>query len=553
VKCLIFKEEMLYLISFLFFLHASKADNLHEATVYLRAWHESDALMIQGLNRSLYERALHLEEATPHTLPVSLHREDGRHMGGLLLRRNTHIEHPLTISYGNKQEHGSLVPEGSAFYQDTLSESTLGLRIKEGQRHFSGKLSLNGAEYELQSQVEKYNKPQPRGFENHIPHCLRRINDDEKISQFEEDIIDQASEKVNTAGDDGDDVIDKRSSPDYHLELAIIIDYSEYYRWLKLTGSEAQAIQEIKYKFSYLYSGLDRLFKTITPSRGGMTIKLWITKLKIITKENESPVKALNPHITEAQWAEPFWHTINGQAVLHHVRDTWGPANGMAVPADADLVNFYQGFKMVTNRGGGMTGMGFMRRVCQRSGYSIVLDRGLEGWSTIAHEVGHNLGAWHDKDFQDREPECHEDLNHVMSGVWGIKDSGMYSVCSLRDIKDTLSRRRCLSNRGSDALCRRVDPMPGKKYNLAWQCAWRNSVHDWNDRQRGGVTNYERITACPSRDRPEMCYKGMYCKGLYKRAGQTKGRCYKSLMNLPADGSPCAPGKICKATQCVHE
>ena len=67
-------------------------------------------LMILSLFQSFDSREEVLD-ATPLTLPLSLHTEDGERLHGFLLTRNTDIEHPVELQFGDEVEYVPLVSE----------------------------------------------------------------------------------------------------------------------------------------------------------------------------------------------------------------------------------------------------------------------------------------------------------------------------------------------------------------------------------------------------------------------------------------------------------
>ena len=53
-----------------------------------------------------------------------------------------------------------------------------------------------------------------------------------------------------------------------------------YFRWKTETGSETKAIAALKYKFSYTYNGMDKVYKSV---KGGITTRVWLKRLDIQT------------------------------------------------------------------------------------------------------------------------------------------------------------------------------------------------------------------------------------------------------------------------------
>ena len=97
--------------------------DLHGKRVYLNAWSESEAkaivdgdddgTIISLLNGEtlVLKRSSEPLELTPHVMPLTIHSEEGEHVHGLLLQRNTRIEHPVTVAFGEEEKEISLVAE----------------------------------------------------------------------------------------------------------------------------------------------------------------------------------------------------------------------------------------------------------------------------------------------------------------------------------------------------------------------------------------------------------------------------------------------------------
>jgi len=489
---------------------------LHGKRVYLRAWSEEEALNFNTQDGpSMMERQWQEPELTPEVMPLSIHSEEGDHVHGLLLQRNTRIEHPVTVAFGDEQEHISLVAEGEAHYQDSMSNAIFGMRQVNGQRHFDGSFHLDGDHYELHP-MEETDGVVARGFESYHPHMITQAP------------VHTYAEPLET--DEGDilaSTTEEKRSGEKHVEMAIVVDYSEYLRWYTAEGdSEEKAKTALLYKFAYTYNGMDKIYDSVSD------VTVWIKKLDIQTDKSKSAVLELYRNMEPSQARLAI---IDADAILPHEM-TWGPKNEYAVPKNFDHVMYWVGYQISSGGSTATIGLAYVGGVCGSYGYSLVEDTGFESYRTAAHELGHNLGANHDAD---ASGECSADKHHIMAATEGMPDADhnadgwKFSKCSTDAFDTTLSTKTCLGNEGShdNDLGKPSVVNPGEKYNANWQCAWTNMNVKGTTHCFGGTT------------RPSECYQGMFCT-------VGGGKCSASSSLRPADGTPCQGGK-CQGGKCV--
>merc|ERR1712004_279819 len=163
----------------------------------------------------------------------------------------------------------------------------------------------------------------------------------------------------------------------------------------------------------------------------------------------------------------------------------------------------------------------------------------------MGHEFGHTLGAGHDTA---KSGECGYKLMHIMTIGWGAF-SGKFSPCSIRSIKSTLSRKRCLSDQTKHYTFPEME-LAGKKFDKDWQCMWKFSKEYFKDVNRVEV---DSVKSCKNRnDNESICHRGLSCGGKKLKGG--RDFCAGTgVMYLPADGTPCGKGKMCLYEHCVAE
>lgn len=162
---------------------------------------------------------------------------------------------------------------------------------------------------------------------------------------------------------------------------------------------------------------------------------------------------------------------------------------------------------------------------------AIVEDDGLQSAFTVAHELGHVLSMPHDD--SQRCTELNSPLGssrRVMAPVMGSVPPGeMWSPCSAHFITDFLDNGhgRCLLDKPTEWL-QLPSALPGSVYPADRQC---QLAFGPESRHCGDVQ-----PSCAA----------LWCSG---RAG---GRAVCQTKHFPwADGTPCAPGRVCVSGQCV--
>ncbi|XP_066590313.1 A disintegrin and metalloproteinase with thrombospondin motifs like isoform X2 [Prorops nasuta] len=185
-----------------------------------------------------------------------------------------------------------------------------------------------------------------------------------------------------------------------------------------------------------------------------------------------------------------------------------------------------------------ITGIAFLGVACQRDhrrhmalAVGIAEDRGgYNGIITVAHEIGHMLGARHDgSDFNTQN--CPQTKGFIMSStVTRSRNVLSWSPCSVKLLYEFINQdsARCLRVPPSNVGKILKTPLPGKSLTLDEQCL---------------RTYGEDHKSCRATD-PTVCF-ALWC------GFKNNTFCYSRIP--PAEGSPCGENLICLNGHCLPD
>ncbi|XP_043479747.1 zinc metalloproteinase/disintegrin-like [Leptopilina heterotoma] len=204
-----------------------------------------------------------------------------------------------------------------------------------------------------------------------------------------------------------------------------------------------------------------------------------------------------------------------------------------------DISMLVTGRDMIHDKNGnsGVLGYGMVSGVCKSKvnnykSFGLAEDRnGYGGINTVAHELGHILGAPHDEEVFTLEERlynskrCPEKEGYIMSYNRQTKNKIFFSSCSKEHIKDTLRKNyaKCVRNNPAENKKNKPLPriLPGQLMSLDEQC------------KNLGLTHSHEKTTCLT----------LWCVEAGKEPYTFK--------DPPAEGSPCGNGRYCLSGECV--
>ncbi|RUS79919.1 hypothetical protein EGW08_012307 [Elysia chlorotica] len=217
----------------------------------------------------------------------------------------------------------------------------------------------------------------------------------------------------------------KRAPVSHMVEMAFIVDYADYQRWVSYSSSPVSAAT---LWYTYIAEAVNIRYRTIIDS--SIRIGTKVKYLRIFTQSSEDFMRSLT-----------FFGSFDGVQGIRAFR-SWVSSSGNRVP-NSDHYMYFTGYDIR----GSTIGIAYVSTACTSSGVSLTENSFNAGVGYVAaHELGHSLSMRHDRDM----PGCTDDTYNVMSAIYRLPISTTYrgngwkfSSCSKASMKSYLSRVSC--------------------------------------------------------------------------------------------------------------
>jgi hypothetical protein len=306
----------------------------------------------------------------------------------------------------------------------------------------------------------------------------------------------------------------------YVVEGFVVTDSGLYEKY----GRDARRVTQYVVTVMNIASSLYNYFNL------GLNVRLVLTRIQMFTD-------------IETEKQQKLFITHNSSGNLESF-SRWQSDPSRYIADDSDPLHYDHAFLLISKgmcsssatEACGTLGRAWIGSVCSYKGRysaSVNSDKGLQSGFVIAHELGHNLGMYHDG----QGGQCSPDDGYVMSPSTSRSSKiHLWSPCSKAYLFDSIRQNRltCLKDcpgRIQPGFGQTSDYMlPGKVYSKDDQCK----------------LSYPGSPGFCTGSESEMC-QFLWCR----KPGGARG-CIGSFVPA-ADGTSCAQNKICYRGQCVKE
>ncbi|XP_023932197.1 mucin-5AC [Lingula anatina] len=361
-------------------------------------------------------------EPHPDRLRVSLN-------GSLVLDlKKTHVTNMNAPVYvvENGKIHKLELPhvEDTQFYQDGKYLAAMSVTKRSAadggfERILEGHFTIDGSEFVIGPATEEQVRRKRRNADDtedsgtwHVMHMLKSIDP----YAFQNDAIFERNLANQQPLFDSKAVTrHKRATQNLGIELLEVIDYAIYSRYYTTsTGSTEQekaqkAIEDIRYYFAHIANGIDIRYGNIDDSEFSIYVRLVgyvilkdATSASFIETIKDSQLNSLDGLNAFTTW-------LNARESANEVPNH---DHGMLFTG----YELWRNYRSDGTRNTAVAGTAHLNGICGSNKHSINEDfGGFKSITVCAHELGHNLGAWHDGTIDGTGDSCPASDQFIMA------------------------------------------------------------------------------------------------------------------------------------------
>ncbi|KAK6960539.1 GPI-anchored protein PB15E9.01c [Biomphalaria glabrata] len=316
------------------------------------------------------------------------------------------------------------VPEDSAVYTDAAHRSSFVVHRNNGRYSLKGTLSVSDASWSLEplQQEAAVTKSQNHRAIRRLEAPAIHYGNDAILDKLERPELIHSKKLYRHPGHR-----QRRAVTRHVIEVAFIVDYADYQKWVALYG-DTDALIRMRLWYTSVADALRALYESITDP--DISITTSVTVLKILT------TAAADTFIANITTNGQF-DAGTGLSVL---------ASWAQLQADIPLSDHYMLF---TGRDViGVSGIALLARTCTSFGVSIV-ENDFSGLTAqvAAHELGHSISSDHDSQ---TGGVCSDTDQYIMAAISAVNvelgNEGKpwkFSNCSINSFKTYLTSKTC--------------------------------------------------------------------------------------------------------------
>ncbi|XP_078322854.1 A disintegrin and metalloproteinase with thrombospondin motifs 6-like [Crassostrea virginica] len=352
---------------------------------------------------------------------------------------------------------------------------------------------------------------------------------------YSDDYIQSKTRSMDLSPDSDSHSDEKRSVPEYKIEMLLITDYAIYNYWYSQSKASTTAEKDMDAKFNirqyyaWVINGMDVRYKNIQTAE----YKISIVYAGIYIADTAAK-SGFTEYFKDSSSPRPG---VDSSAALTNGTNWIQSTSGL--PAHDHAMMFTR-YDLTSDGSSSNKGLAYLSVLCKPNSASIVEDDfDFVILTVAAHELGHSLGAMHDE----YDNKCFKSDAYIMAPSAGVPvntNPWKFSPCSINEFTTYINSLNKEGRNCMTSLSPTFDPtalnqftnLPGQVYDVDGLC---KQIH-------GNGSSFCRFP-----------YKGDYsslCLSVYCWKTDGSGKCVGSS---GVDGLQCGNKKLCSSGVCTYD